>query len=531
MIQSNGLIFINTGNSMSTENRLIIGDENVTIEQITDIAFGNGTIALSENRDFRERLQKSRDLLEAKLAADETVYGVTTGYGDSCMVDIPKEIRHKLPLQLTRYHQCGLGKVFSVEMSRAIQLVRIISLSQGYSAVRIQLLEHMVRLFNDGVTARIPEEGSVGASGDLTPLSYYAATLLGEGDMIYKGKLKPSAEVYEELGYGPIVLVEKEALALMNGTAVMTAIACQVFKQAEFLSKMASRNTAISSLGLLANSHHFNETLFKAKPHYGTKTSGKWIRKDLSKAFDNNALTRLQDRYSIRCAPHIIGVLIDGLESFRSLVEIEINSANDNPLTDIDNDEILHGGNFYGGHIAFVMDGLIVLVANIADLLDRQMALLVDTKFNNGLPANLSTATGEESYLCHGLKALQISSSAWTAEALKNTLSASIFSRSTECHNQDKVSMGTIAARDALRVLELVNQVLTAALISSTQALEIRLVKKEITEDKVGENILAFHKYFRKHVALIENDRPLEAELRSVMGLIEARDPELTRWY
>jgi histidine ammonia-lyase len=527
----NGLIFISTGNRMSVENKLVIGDESVTIEQITDIAFGSGTIELSSNHSFRERLQKSRDLLEAKLAADETVYGVTTGYGDSCMVDIPKEIRHKLPLQLTRYHQCGLGKIFSVEMTRAIQLVRIISLSQGYSAVRIELLEHMIRLFNDGVTARIPEEGSVGASGDLTPLSYYAATLLGEGEMFYKGELRATLDVYAELGYSPIVLAEKEALALMNGTAVMTAIACQVFKQAEFLAKLASRNTAISSLGLLANSHHFNETIFKAKPHFGTKTSGKWIRKDLSKAFDNNALTRLQDRYSIRCAPHIIGVLIDALESFRPILEIEINSANDNPLTDIENDEILHGGNFYGGHIAFIMDSLKILIANIADLLDRQMALLVDTKFNNGLPANLSTASGDESYLCHGLKALQISSSAWTAEALKNTLSASIFSRSTECHNQDKVSMGTIAARDAIRVLELVNQVLTAALISSTQALEIRLIKKEITEDKIGKNILEFHKYFRKHVSLIENDRPLETELRALMGLIEAKNSELTKWY
>jgi histidine ammonia-lyase len=174
---------------------------------------------------------------------------------------------------------------------------------------------------------------------------------------------------------------------------------------------------------------------------------------------------RLQDRYSIRCAPHIIGVLVDSLPWLRQFIETELNSANDNPIIDGIGEHVLHGGHFYGGHIAFAMDGLKNAVANISDLLDRQMALLMDTKFNHGLPANVSGASAERAMINHGFKAVQIGCSAWTAEALKLTMPASVFSRSTECHNQDKVSMGTIAARDCLRVLQLTEQVAAASLL------------------------------------------------------------------
>jgi histidine ammonia-lyase len=512
---------------MTNTNALEIGSENTTIEAILDVAYSDRKVFLSTDEKFRFKLKRSREILEKKLAEDEVVYGVTTGYGDSCSTHIPKEIRHLLPLQLTRYHQCGLGDVFDPKMTRAIQLVRIISLSRGYSAVRIELLEHMINLFNMGITARIPQEGSVGASGDLTPLAYYAGTLVGEGDVFYRGEQYKSIDLYETLNIKPIVLAEKEGLALMNGTAVMTAVACRVFQQSLYLAKLSSRVTASSSLGLLANSSHFAAGLFDAKPHEGTKQVAKWIRKDLSAAYENKSLTRLQDRYSIRCAPHIIGVLVDALTSFRPLLEVEINSANDNPLIDIENEAVLHGGNFYGGHIAFVMDSLKVLIANIADLLDRQIALLVDTKFNNGLPANLSAAKGNGAFLCHGLKALQISSSAWTAEALKNTTAASIFSRSTECHNQDKVSMGTIAARDAVRILELTNQVLAASIITCTQSLDIRLINTELSEDKIGNKLMSLKNKVRESVVFIENDRPLEADLRSLIAQIELCSEEL----
>ena len=508
---------------MKNDRTLIIGLENVTVDHLIDAVYGNWKVELSQDDKFISKINKSRAVFEKKLNGGETIYGVTTGYGDSCSVEIPRELTAKLPLQLTRYHQCGMGENFNENETKLIQLSRIISLAQGYSAVRMELLEHMVKLYNLGLTARIPKEGSVGASGDLTPLAYYAATLLGEGEFLFEGEFVPSTEVYEKLNIEPLVLAEKEALALMNGTAVMTGIACLVYRKASYLCELSSRITAVTSLSLLANSHHFDEEIFKAKPHVGSQISAKWMRKDLASAFDSNTLARLQDRYSVRCAPQIIGVLVDALEAFKPIIEREINSANDNPLIDGENERVLHGGNFYGGHIAFVMDSLKILIANIADLMDRQIALLVDTKFNNGLPANLSSAKGDEKFLCHGLKALQISSSAWTAEALKNTLAASIFSRSTECHNQDKVSMGTISARDAMRVLELTNQVAAAALITGNQALEIRKIRGEVTDSRIGKNLSQLHAEIREDVAFVENDRALESEIRTVYQKVADR--------
>src|SRR5690606_16420463 len=276
------------------------------------------------------------------------------------------------------------------------------------------------------------------------------------------------------IGLPPLQLRPKEALALMNGTAAMTALACIAHVRAQYLARIATRITALASIALHGNPTHFDEKLFSVKPHPGQSQVAGWLRSDLALGETKRNSSRLQDRYSLRCAPHIIGVLADALPFLRSFIENELNSANDNPLIDPDEQRVMHGGHFYGGHIAFAMDSLKTAVANIADLLDRQMALLMDVKFNAGLPPNLSGSAPERAMINHGFKAVQIGTSAWTAEALKLCMPASVFSRSTECHNQDKVSMGTIAARDCLRVLQLTEQVAAAALLATAQGVELR---------------------------------------------------------
>ena len=306
----------------------------------------------------------------------------------------------------------------------------------------------------------IPEEGSVGASGDLTPLSYLAAVLYGEREVYYQGEIRDTADVYHQLRIEPIVPRPKETLCIMNGTSVMTAISCFAFKRAEYITSLSARITALASLALMANSGHFDDKIFSAKPFPGQRKIAQLIRKDLGKL---NYKYRIQAPYSIRCAPHVIGVLADSLPWMRDYIQTELNSANDNPLIDYHTGEFLHGGNFYGGHIAFTMDSMKNAVANIADLLDRQFALLADYKTNNGLPYNLTGA--DDPSINHGFKALQIAVSSWTAEALQKTMPLTSFSRSTECHNQDKVSMGTIAARDCIRVIELTEQVCAATLL------------------------------------------------------------------
>ncbi|MEG2050082.1 MAG: aromatic amino acid ammonia-lyase, partial [Comamonas sp.] len=366
----------------------------------------------------------------------------------------------------------------------------------------------------------IPAEGSVGASGDLTPLSYVAAALCGEREVLYKNERMPAADALQRTGATPLKLRPKEGLALMNGTAVMTALACLAWQRAQYVGLLACRITAANVVGIAGNAHHFDETLFAAKPHPGQQRVAARIRSDLVAEAPLRNSHRLQDRYSLRCAPHVIGVLEDALPFMRQLVEGELNSANDNPLIDPEQERVLHGGHFYGGHIAFAMDGLKNAVANVADLLDRQLAQLVDTRYSQGLPSNLSAAQGERRAINHGLKAVQISVSAWTAEALKLTMPASVFSRSTECHNQDKVSMGTIAARDALRVLELTEQVVAAMLIAARQAVVLR--QRVQADVPVGEAVWAWVADLAKRVPLVEEDRALDQDLQRL--LVEIRD-------
>ncbi|MEN9544634.1 MAG: hypothetical protein RLZZ598_1467, partial [Pseudomonadota bacterium] len=315
----------------------------------------------------------------------------------------------------------------------------------------------------------------------------------------------------------PHRLRPKEGLAIMNGTAVMTALACLAFDRAAYLGRLATRLTACNLLVADGNPAHFDERLFAVKPHAGQQHVALRLRADLAGA-PSAASHRLQDRYSLRCAPHVIGVLEDALPFLRAQIENELNSANDNPIVDVEGGRVLHGGHFYGGHIAFAMDSLKQLVANLADLLDRQLALIVDARYNHGLPANLSAARGERAPINHGLKALQISVSAWTAEALKLTMPASVFSRSTECHNQDKVSMGTIAARDCLRVLELVEQVAAAMLIAARQGLALR--RRVQPGLALSEALAAFEADLADRVALVVEDRALDGELHMLLAAI-----------
>ena len=207
----------------------------------------------------------------------------------------------------------------------------------------------------------------------------------------------------------------------------------------------------------------------------------------------------------------------------RQIIETELNSANDNPIIDGAGQHVLHGGHFYGGHIAMVMDTLKTGIANLSDLMDRQMALLMDRKFNNGLPNNLSAAPEGRKAINHGFKAVQIGISAWTAEALKNTMPASVFSRSTECHNQDKVSMGTIAARDCLRIMQLTEQVAAASLMASCQAVQIRIVREELERQSLSDTIKNTLDEVFAVFELVDEDRPLEAELRNFVALIQAQ--------
>ncbi|WP_299802729.1 histidine ammonia-lyase [uncultured Shewanella sp.] len=496
------------------------GYNSLSLEDVVAIAKG-AKAELNQTTEYQTYIQKGALFIDSLLKEEGVVYGVTTGYGDSCTVTVGLDLVHELPLHLTRFHGCGMGDILSPMQARAVMACRLSSLAIGKSGVTYALLQRIETLLNLNITPVIPEEGSVGASGDLTPLSYLAAVLVGERDVIYQGERRATSDVYQELNIVPLKLRPKEGLALMNGTAVMTALACLAYDRAQYMARLASRITAMASLTLKGNSNHFDDILFAAKPHPGQNQIAAWIREDLNHHIHPRNSDRLQDRYSIRCAPHVIGVLQDALPFMRQFIETELNSANDNPIVDGEGEHILHGGHFYGGHIAFAMDAMKNAVANIADLIDRQMALVMDQKFNNGLPANLSAAKGKRKAINHGFKAVQIGVSAWTAEALKNTMPASVFSRSTECHNQDKVSMGTISARDCMRVLQLTEQVAAAALLAMSQGIRLRIEQEELVPSSITPSLGKTLAQIEEVFELLTEDRPLEQTLRSTVDKIQ----------
>ena len=502
---------------------LEIGGDRLTIENLAAAAKKQITAKLCRNAEFESKIEAGAAFLEQALEKHSGIYGVTTGYGASCTEQVKPEQYCELPVNLTRYHGCGMGEYFDSETVRALMIIRLNTLAQGFSAVSMELLRYIDFFIEHDILPLVPQEGSVGASGDLTPLSYMAGALIGERPVMYQGKARPSAEVLAELGKRPYQFRPKEAIAIMNGTAVMNAAAALAFSDAEYLADLACRISAMNSIAIKGNAYHFNRRLFELKPHPGQSLAAEKIRTALPAENQGtpSAPAQIQDFYSIRCAPHVIGVFYDMRDTLREFIETEMNSANDNPLVDPETQSVYHGGHFYGGHICFAMDSLKNITANIADLIDRQLALLVDVNYNRGLPSNLTGTRGSIS-VNHGFKAVQIAASAWTAEALKNTMPASVFSRSTECHNQDKVSMGTIAARDCVRVNKLTAQVIAAALLAAFQALDLRLKNGELTPHDLGQTEKTYNEiagFFKP----LEDDRPLEDDLRKALALIEER--------
>jgi len=487
-----------------------LGRHPLTLAEVLALARGECRATLDDDPGYRRKLERSRAVVAEAQQRREPVYGVTTGVGASVSTPIPESLRDEMPHNLIRFHGCGTGRILDETEAAAVLVVRLATLARGHSGVRVELLERLCALLDRRVLPRIPEEGSVGASGDLTPLSYLAALVVGEREATLAGRVLPASAALAEVGLAPLALVPKESLALMNGTSVMTAIACLCAERAERLARLAARITAMIVDATHGNRGHFDARIFELKPHPGQALCAAWIREDLAPATGAPVRARLQDRYSLRCAPHVIGVLLDALAHARPTLEIEVNGIDDNPLVDPEAGEVLHGGNFYGGHVAFVLDGLKAAVASVADLLDRQLVLLCMPETSDGLPANL-VAAGSPAH--HGFKAMQITASALTAEALKLTMPASAFSRSTESHNQDKVSMGTIAARECRRILDLAETVAVIALLAACQACDLR------GSQSGSPRARALRDAVRKEIPQLVEDRRQDLDIARALAL------------
>ncbi|MEU6474736.1 aromatic amino acid ammonia-lyase [Streptomyces massasporeus] len=488
--------------------------------------------------DAVDRMRASVALKESLLAREVPIYAVTTGFGDSCVRQISPDKAHELQRNLVLYHLNGVGPAAVPAVARAAMIIRANALAKGASAIRPQTVSALLECLERDILPLIPERGSVGASGDLVPLCYLAAALIGEGQVLHRGTVRPAVDALREEGIEPVRLAPKEGIALINGTSFAAAYAVLAAWDARELAFVAELATAMTLEARHGNASALHPFVHAAKPHPGQVRSAEVVRtllagSRLATSFDDILVRReklagrsylqlnekIQDTYSVRCAPQVIGIARDTLDWAENWLTTEINSATDNPLFDVDESGLHLGGNFYAGHVGQAMDSLKTSVAGLANLLDRQLALVVDEKFNEGLPPNLvvpRAADDPGAGLHHGFKGMQIAASAVTAEALKQTGPVSVFSRSTEAHNQDVVSMGTISARDARTVNGLVREVAAIHLLALAQAIDLR------GAEKASPAVRAVHGLIREHSAFVARDRRLDEDIEAVSRLIES---------
>lgn len=501
---------------------MIIDERYITLSEIIN----SDKIEISNDKKFIDHINETHNFLINEIKDGKPIYGITTGYGASGKNYVSYEDSKILQTNLFRFHGCGVGKKLSYKVCKYALIARTISLSKAKSGVSIELLKRLEMLIQKDIIPLIPSQGSVGASGDLTPLSYIAAVVAGEREVYYKGEIKDVMEVYKELNITPYTFKPKEALAIMNGTTIMSAIALAAILEFEIILDSMESFVAGMFEVLLGDDTPVADFVHLSKPFSGQIQSAKNIKRKIEgsklthgrddrydKFFADNDLN-IQDNYSMRCAPQVLGVIRDNLEISKNWVEQEINSVNDNPLIDGVNKKIYTSGNFYGGYVAHAMDTLKICAGNLADLLDKEFALLVDHKFNRGLGENLKLSH-EPFY--HGFKAMQITLSSLSADVMKNTTAASIFSRPTESLNQDKVSMGTTAANDFSKMIPDLYNMLSVAFIGMAQAVDIR------GKDLVSPHLTNIYENIRKDVKPLYEDRRMDFDIEKIYTLIEMK--------
>ena len=485
-----------------------LNGETLTVGDIA--AIGRGTKSVDLDPRAIERCQSSRDFLEKAVAEKKVIYGVNTSYGPMCNKIVNDRDIETLQHNLLLSHAAGLGEPLAPHLARATMAVRLNTLAKGYSGVRIELLELMRDLLNAGIAPYIPECGSVGASGDLVHLAHMALSLLGLGRVFFQGKEMEAAEALAQCGLAPQKLACKEGLALINGTSAMTAIAAVALSEADKLCRLACVNAALAVEIFGGISDAFDPDLHRLKPHPGQmaiaqtiaglcRGTGNLTRRDelhhRIRAEENGASVfetsvTVQDVYSLRCTPQVLAPVREAIDAAVRTIEIEANSSNDNPLIIPESGKILHGGNFHGQSVAFAMDSLCLALSTLCNLSERRLNKLLDKGLNEGLPEHLIPG---QVGLTMGFMGAQYLATSTTAENRNLAAPMSVNSISCNAANQDVVSMGTVAARKALRVVENAKHVLTLETLADLQALSFRNAERLGTANARIYALLAPH--------------------------------------
>ena len=445
----------------------------LTLKEVEAVLYGHEEISIATAS--LGKVEASRRVVETIVAEERLVYGITTGFGKFSDVLIKSEYVEELQLNLIHSHACGVGEKFPEMVSRAMLLLRANTLLKGFSGVRRELIEMLVKMLNARIHPVIPQQGSLGASGDLIPLAHLALALLGEGEVAYRGKICSAIEALNTEGIKPLVLQAKEGLALINGTQAMTAMGVLAYLEAERLAYQAEFIASISMEGLQAIIDAFDEDVHLARGYKEQVDVARRIRTILegSKLISRQGELRVQDAYSIRCIPQVFGASWQALDYVRDKLEIEINAATDNPLIFENGNKVISGGNFHGQPIALAMDLLKIAMAELANISERRIEQLINPSLND-LPAFLSPQPGLQS----GAMILQYCAAALVSENKTLAHPASVDSIPSSANQEDHVSMGTIASRHAYQIIQNVRQVLAIEMICALQAVDFRGVDK-----------------------------------------------------
>jgi histidine ammonia-lyase len=506
------------------ENRasVLLTGNDVTIADIVAIGVADKCVAL--DAAALDRCRASRAFLEQEVAASRIIYGVNTSFGPMCNKIIGPGELESLQINLIRSHAAGLGDPLKPYIARAIMAVRLNCLVKGYSGVRVEVLELLRDMINAGIAAYIPECGSVGASGDLVHLAHLSLALIGEGSVYYRGKLCPAREALDHAGLKPLRLSFKEGIALMNGTSAMTAIAAFVVFTAKKLLNCACVNAAFTMEIFGGIDDAFDPDLHLVKPHPGQVAVAETIRrlyrgsKNLTLRDEMHELigrqrsdgpvfetsVNVQDVYSIRCTPQILAPAWEAISQAERTVHIEANSSNDNPIIIPEKKKIIHGGNFHGQSIAYSMDAVTMAIAQICTLSERRLNKLLDKNLNEGLPEHLISGTVG---LTMGFMGAQYVATSTTAEIRQMANPSGVHSISCNASNQDVVSMGTVAARKALKAASNAKHVLTVETLGMLQALSFR------NAEGMGRGIRAIYDALGKHFTVYDNTRVFHEDL------------------
>lgn len=499
--------------------KVFIDGESLTIEDVVAVARYNAQVEIPEK--VKEKVRKNRRVLEKLVAERKVIYGVTTGFGALGNVAIPLQDVEQLQLNLIRSHSAGVGKPLSKEVTRALMLLRANTLAKGYSGIRLETLETLVQMINKGVHPIIPEKGSVGASGDLAPLSHMVLVMMGEGEAEYHGQILSGKEALEKAGIQPIRLEAKEGVALNNGTQMMTAIAALTLHDAEKLVQTAEIATALSLEALTGFADAFDERIHNVRPHAGQIKSARNIRsliagsKLIRSGVNVRDLMPPQDPYCLRCAPQVLGSVRDAVSYVRRVVEIEINSATDNPLIFNEDGTCLSGGNFHGQPIAVAMDFLGIALTIVGNICERRIARLVDENLSRGLPPFLIHPEAEKG-IHSGFMTAQYTAAALASENKVLAHPASADSIPTSANFEDFVSMGPMAARKASEILTNVEYIVAIELLCAAQAVDFR------GSEKLGKGTGKAYFVIREHVPVLREDRPLHKDIEATVRIVQS---------